>query len=233
MKNRVRGLWMLAGMVVLMGICFVADVMLIDDKNTSVLSLLLFHSGMIKQCTCFHVFSVGMACDWFYLILPIMIAVPTVVYICDENTTGFDRQIVARIGKRRFFRKSLFTVLISAVVVTLGALLLFGMFCGMVFPMEADYGNIVVIGMEKDYMILLCDILQDVARLLVYVGILAIVSYIITCISSNKYVVITSVFLMNYLFYDKIRMETFVLLLAMILLYMLAARLFKERWKQV
>ncbi len=224
---------MFVGMAVLMGVCFVADTMMIDDKNISVLSLVLFHSNMIKRCTCFDVFSYGMVCDWFYLILPIMIGIPTVVYICDENTTGFSRQIVSRIGKKRYFRQSLFTVVIAAVLVVVGALVLFGIFCGAVFPMEADYGDIEIIGMETDYFKILLDILYNVVGLLAYVTVLAMVSYIMTCISSNKYVVITSIFLLNYLFYQKIRMETLALLLSMAVLYMLAARLFRERWKMV
>lgn len=233
MKNRVRGLWLFVGMVVLMGICFVADIIIIDDKDTSVLSVLMFHSNVIKQCTCFQVFSHGMACSWFYLILPMMIALPTVVYICDENTTGFNQQIVTRIGKRRYFHQSLITVLISAVLVVLGGLGLFGTFCGIVFPVEADYGNMVVSWIEPDYSKILLEILYNVVRLLVYVAVLAMISYIMTCISSNKYVVITTVFLMNYLFYEKICMETLALLLVIIVLYMLAAKLFKERWKLV
>lgn len=224
---------MLVGMLVLMGICFVANITIIDNKDVSILSVILFHSSMIKRCDCFQVFSYGIVCDWFYLVLPMMIGIPTVVYICDENTTGFNRQIVPRIGKKRYFRKSMFTVVITAVLVTAGALALFGAFCGMVFPVEADYGNIEVIGRETDYTKIVLGILCDALRLLVYVAVLAMVSYIMTCISSNKYVVITAVFLLNYLFYEKIRMETLALLLSMVVLYMLAARLFKERWKLV
>lgn len=232
MKNRVRGMWMLVSMVVLMAICFLGEVILVDDKSVSAIEVILFHPNIIKQCEYLDVLSRGIQCDWFYLLLPIMISLPTVVYICDENTTMFNHQIVSRIGKKRYFHCSLFGVIAASMMVVLGSFLLFGGASMMIFPMNADYGNIQIVETETNWHKTL-DILVQIIQVLVYTGLLAMISYMMTCISSNKYVVITSVFLFNYAVYERIQRESAALLLLMVVIYMMAGRLFKERWKFV
>lgn len=229
--NRMRATWLPVCVLGLTLLCFFGEAMMVDEQPVTVIELVLFHTELVSSCTWSDIFAGGLWCDWFYLLLPVLAGLPTVLYLCDEHDTVFHRYIVARIGLKRYFHQSVFTVVLVSVILVCSSIFIFGVISRLVFPWEADYGDVEIIGETVSQFRVLCGLGRDILYLLFYTVFLALLLYFISCISNSPYVVLTLVFLVNNVIYEKLLNHVLLIVICSVALYNLTWLLFGKRWK--
>lgn len=234
MRYRAVGKYFILGMIGLFLLCFTGELGYMDDRQISAWVLLTqYPSEVWRQYSSLAVYRSAFN-NWFLLMLPVVVAFPTIPLFCDENSSRYNLFIVNRIGVRRYIRKSFAATILWAMLLVVGALFLYGLVVGMVFPVRADWG--IVIAVESD------SLPDDLCRIgvatLAYVlwgGALAGISYLCASVGTNIYINLTVPFLFNYLLrsylFDGGRTVLTAALTAFVLVYCLVCSIWKYRGK--
>lgn len=231
LSNRMRAAWLPVCVLGLTLLYFLGDAMVVDEQSVTVIESVLFHTDQISRHAWSDVFADGLWCSWFYLLLPVLTGLPSVLYLCDEHDTAFHRYIIARIGPKRYFHQSVFTVVLVSVILVCSSIFIFGVISRLIFPWEADYGDTVIIGETLSRFQILGGLGRDVLYLLLYTVFLALLLYFVSCISNSPYVVLTIVFLINNVIYEKMLHHVVLILTCSVALYGLTWLLFGKRWR--
>lgn len=229
--NRMRAAWLPVGILGLTMLFFLGEAMMVDGQPVTVIELVLFHADMVSRCAWSDVFACGLWCDWFYLLLPVLEGLPTVLYLCDEHETAFHRYIISRVGSKRYFHQSVFTVVLVSIALVCSSVLIFGIISRLVFPWKVDYGEAEIIGEAVSQFQVIYGLVRDLLYLLFYSVFLAVLLYFVSCISNSPYVVLTLVFLVNDVIYEGMLNHVFLVPFFSVALYSLAWLLFGKRWR--
>lgn len=158
----------------------------------------------LQQSTIQDAFRSGSSSLWFYLIVPILAAIPLVSYISDEWGSRFQIYEKVRGGTLRYFRSRFTGSLCSSAVVLLLGLGIYLLVVSPYFPLNPIYpeGQMLVGFEETTIWELLTFILEKFGFLVIYSVAISMLASFFVLLYNDLYFDLSVTFILNYLLRD-------------------------------
>lgn len=187
------GLWFFC-MLFLIPSFFTDGIILIDYKNVTAIEVIFMRSYLIPSFARIEVIEMQFS-DWYYFVLPILLCSPTIILFIDSIRNRNYQFYLIRENINLYFISTSIASVVSAILMLFCSTIVFIIIVSIIFPHQGTYGGVLIDVDSSQYINYVMKYLHEVF----YVFLIASISYFLSLIFLNKYVVITMTFLINYL----------------------------------
>lgn len=189
--------YLICGILAIVVLCMTGNIANISGKNYSVIELLLkFSQEERKRYDWYQAFVAG-GNSWIVLLLPVIAALPTIPLFVDEIHTKYYLFGVGRIGVKKYIRHTFLNAVAFGFLVMVVGILLYMLCVLYLFPLQADYGFVEVIGEDRTQRF--WSVMYVLLSLSLWSSSMAGLAYLCACLFTSKYVVLCIPLLLNYL----------------------------------
>lgn len=219
LKNKIHSLYFILGTVVIVAGCFTGGFTTLEGDTLSVLDVLIQRDEWILMSnTWLEAFNAGLY-GWMFLLLPCIVATPTVPLFCSQISSRYYHFIISRIGLQKYIRNTIVTAYVCAFLMVVAGLAIYAAIVGSFFPATHDFGSIDVVGLvELNHGKMIFEAGKGMVKMALIGGLFATFACMIASICQNIYIILCLPFLLNYIFQNVLLQADYILPIVLTLL---------------
>ncbi len=197
--TRINVFYFIIGILAVTLTCMTGTITNMNGRNYSVAEIAFSVSSQNStRYSWYTAFTAGLN-SWIILLLPILVAIPTIPIFLDEQYTSFYRFSIGRIGLYNYIKRSYFRVILCGGLLIGMGLIIYALFTKCMFPIDAKYGALKAVGIQDSLLIQVKNMFILILQMMLWGAAMSSCAWTFAGIFSSKYVVLSLPFLLNYI----------------------------------